>query len=167
MTVPFDWTPAVLRNRGCQIRVFAHPQPDDGTVAYERVWCRVTWASLEAIEQTFGGVDWDTIGRAVTGNAFKSITDLLAATTGLPRNELVTRLDPALIEEYVAAFGIAFQLANGVDPTDALTVWGRTKTQSGNDFAPNSGNGSQPDAGRPVSENPITPGTSLPPPEHG
>lgn len=167
MTVAFDWTPTVLRNRGCQIRVLADPQPDDGSVAYELVWCRVTWASLERIERDFGGVDWDTIGRAVTANAFGRLTDLLVATTELTRDELVRRLDPALIEEYVAGVGVAFQMANGVDPTDALTVWGRTRTPNASGSERSSVNGSQHDDAQPGSENPTTPVTSLPPPARG
>lgn len=85
--------------------------------------------ALADLEEQYGSTAaWQ---KEMQSKPFKTIRDTLALGLGLESRTVGAGMIQTDMQKYVGAIGIAFSLANGVDPTQAMAAW--EAIQSGQD----------------------------------
>lgn len=108
--MPADTTPSIAL-RGAAVEVALA----DGTA--EIVF---TANTLAAVEEKYGSLPaWQ---EAMTNRPYGSVRDTLAIALGRDPLEVGEAMLPTRMQDYATAIAAAFTIANGMDPTEALTM---------------------------------------------
>ena len=121
-----DYTPAVLKNNGvpvpyCKVRLEGENwQPvwdSEGELELEEGYVRFTHNIIAEVEELWEGLtEWQ---EAMELKPVSTLRRTLGLMLGEPLGQVGARMVEGRLTEYTNAVGVAWALANGVDPTVA------------------------------------------------